>query len=44
MTPTFSTVLQAFAERLTQMENYETVDGESAAVSCPTNFFRSVHF
>ncbi|ROT40207.1 transmembrane protein 16H [Sodiomyces alkalinus F11] len=32
MTPTFSTVLQAFAERLTQMENYETLDAHHAAL------------
>lgn len=31
MTPTFSTVLTKFANRLTEMENYETIDGESCA-------------
>lgn len=29
MTPTFSTILTGFAEKLTDMENYETMDGES---------------
>lgn len=32
MTPTFSTVLLKFAERLTQMENYETIDAHHAAL------------
>ncbi|KAH7375829.1 calcium-activated chloride channel-domain-containing protein [Plectosphaerella cucumerina] len=32
MTPTFSTILTNFAERLTEMENYETMDAHHAAL------------
>lgn len=29
MTPTLSTILMGFAEKLNQMENYATVDGQT---------------